>query len=335
MQTPKNISREDAKTQTKQAVQRFVPWSLCAIVSVVLITGCKKEDAKVYPQDRLTVEYSIDRHTIHVGDPSELILTSYYPTNGTVQLPEIGREKDIVILKRDWKNIPRKDGLTQSQVTYDITSFRLGEHEVCTNAITCQVGNETFTTNFPSITLKVESSLPENASSTIEDIKPVKKLPGRIPRWGWTVLVAAVVAFLAGLITTKLWKHKEKLFPVPPPIPPHVLALKALQALKSKGLLEKNECEPFYTELSMILRQYLDGRFHLNAPDETTEEIVEELSRSPELSGTQRNILQEFMRQADMVKFAKGQTDRVTMETAFDTTQRFVDETKQIETELN
>jgi hypothetical protein len=37
------------------------------------------------------------------------------------------------------------------------------------------------------------------------------------------------------------------------------------------------------------------------------------------------------MRQADMVKFAKGRPDRATMESAFDTTQQFVEETKQAE----
>ena len=79
----------------------------------------------------------------------------------------------------------------------------------------------------------------------------------------------------------------------------------------------------------MILRTYLEGRFSLNAPDETTEEIVEEMSRSAELNGSQRNILQDFMRQADMVKFAKGHPERTTMESAFDTTRQFVEETKQ------
>ena len=97
-----------------------------------------------------------------------------------------------------------------------------------------------------------------------------------------------------------------------------------------RGLLERNECNAFYTELSLILRTYLEGRFRLNAPEETTEEIVEEMSRSTELSGLQRNILQDFMRQADIVKFAKGHPDRGTMEAAFGTTKQFVEETKRI-----
>ncbi len=303
---------------------------LVLAVSVALL-GCKPEEEKVIPADRLTVDYSIDRETIHVGDPVELVVTAYFPTNGTLELPEIGREKDIVLLKRDWEDVPREDGLTQSETRYSITSFRIGEHTVSTGMITCVVGDHTFTTNFPVLALSVETSLAEDSSSEIADIKPMHKLPGRIPPWLWVSLLVAGVAFLVGLVSSKLWKHRKVILPSTPPIPPYVLAFQALEKLKGKGLLEKDECKPFYTELSLILRTYLEGRFNLNAPDETTEEIVEEMSTSPELGGSQRNILQDFMRQADMVKFAKGHPDRTTMESAFDTTKEFVEQTKQAE----
>ncbi|MCK4565033.1 MAG: hypothetical protein KAU94_10220 [Verrucomicrobia bacterium] len=298
---------------------------------LLLFTGCRQEETKTIPTDRLTVEYSIDRETIRVGDPVELVVTAYFPTNGILELPEIGRRKDIVLLNRDWENTPREDGLIQSETRFSLTSFRLGEHIVSTNTISCRIGDHTFTTNFPEIVLHVESTLTGSASTEIADIKPMHKLPGRIPRWIWIVLGTAATAFLVGMVSSKLWKHRETIIPSAPPILPHILAFQALEHLKNKGLLEKDACNPFYTELSLILRIYLDGRFHLNAPDETTEEIVEAMSTSPELNGTQRNILQNFMRQADMVKFAKGHPDRITMEAAFDTTKQFVEQTQQMQ----
>jgi len=303
---------------------------LVLAVSVALL-GCKPEEEEVIPADRLTVEYSIDRETIQIGDPVELIVTAYFPTNGTLELPEIGRKKEVVLLKRDWEDVPREDGLSQSESRYSITSFRLGEHNISTGSISCVIGDQTFATNFPQLVLNVETSLDADATSEIADIKSIYKLPGRVPPWLWISLLVALVAFLVGMVSSKLWKHRAVIIPGAPPIPPYVLAFQALEALKGKGLLEKDECNPFYTELSVILRTYLEGRFSLNAPDETTEEIVEEMSRSAELNGSQRNILQDFMRQADMVKFAKGHPDRTTMESAFDTTRQFVEETKQAE----
>lgn len=277
----------------------------------------------------LNLTVTLPKEPILIGDQVELTLSATHPTNWTVNLPELGREKDIVVLKRDWETTPLADGHEKNKTTYTITSFRLGEHVISTNAIICDTGSGIITNPFPETMLTVVSSLDENASSEIADIKPIHKLPGRIPAWLWISVLVALVAFLVGLVTSRLWKKRGQLVPSAPPIPPHVIAFHALETLKSKGLLEKDECNPFYTELSIILRTYLEGRFHLNAPDETTEEIVEETSRSPELSGAQRNILQEFMRQADMVKFAKGHPDRTTMESAFETTKQFVEETKQ------
>jgi hypothetical protein len=319
-----NTDKHRFKVRISKSIRVYL-WLSLALVLV----GCKPEAQKKISTDRLTVEYSIDRETIYVGDPVELIVTAYFPSNGVLELPELGREKDLVLLNRDWTREPRENGLIKSETLFTLTSFRLGEHVVSTNTISCEIGDETFITNFPKIVLQVESSLTDDASSEIADIKPMHKLHGRVPPWLWMSLLVALVAFLIGLITSKLWKNRQTLIPSAPPIPPHIIAFQSLEGLKKKGLLEKDECNPFYTELSLILRTYLEGRFHLNAPDETTEEIVGELSISTELDGNQRNILQEFMRQADMVKFAKGHPDRTTMESAFTTTTQFVEETKQ------
>jgi hypothetical protein len=284
--------------------------------------------------DPQEASYTVDKTTIMVGDPVELSVTAFCPTNAMIDFPELGREKEIVVLQRSSERLePGKhpgEDFPRIKMNYTLTSFRLGEHVLSTNAIVCRGmdGNPVYSSAFPDITVVVETSLPEDTTSELANIKPPHKLPGRVPPWLWISALVALTAFLIGLISSKLWKNRETILPKVPTVPPHIIALDALEALKKKGLLENDDCNPFYTELSMILRTYLEGRFQLNAPDETTEEIVEEMSKSPELNGAQRNILQDFMRQADMVKFAQGHPDRVTMESAFETTKQFITETK-------
>ena len=297
--------------------------------------GVKKQETKVYPADQLSIEYSMDRDTILVGDPVELTITAICPSNGVVELPTIERRKDVVILQRETSREIRDDGLASSAFHFVITSFRLGDHLLSSEPISCTVGDQMMSAAYPDITLHVQSAISADGSAILNDIKAPQKLPGRIPRWVWIVLGAALVSFGVGLAIALLWKRKDQPAPPPPSIPAHLIALRALEALKARQLLEQDLSEPFYTELSLILRNYLEGRFHLNAPDETTEEIVEELSRSPELTGAQRNMLQEFMRQADMVKFAKGHPERSSMETAYETTRSFVEETKLPDTQIN
>jgi hypothetical protein len=316
-------NRRKFKTADVSAAAGRNRFCLVAGAVCALVLACSQA-----PASGLELDVSHPQEPILIGDQVSLVITAIHPTNAVVELPDIGHEKDVVVLNREWKSQPLGDGTARTETTYTLTSFRLGEHLLATNPVIYRVGGQLETNAFPRTTLSVVSSLDENVGSKIADIKAIHKLPGRIPVWVWVVPGAALVAFLIGLVSSKLWKNREMLVPKAPPIPPHITAFKALEDLKNKGLLEKNECNPFYTELSFILRTYLEGRFHLNAPDETTEEIVDELSKSAELDGTQRNILQDFMRQADMVKFAKGNPDRNTMESAFDTTKHFVEETK-------
>lgn len=324
--------------QSFQSKFKFLRILRCfAVATTILMIGCSKQDQKVYPPDQLTIEHSITSNALLVGDQVELMITAVYPTNAVLNVPELGREKEIIQLNRDWQTSLREDGLNQTDVHITLTSFEIGEHTLTTNSITCLLDDSTILTNaFPDITLNVTTSLTESDGTEIADIKAPKKLASRIPRLLLIIVGATLIAFLAGLIVARWMKNrpaKEKAGP--PPIPSHILALSALKALQEKQLLEKDECDPFYTELSQILRTYLEGRFNLNAPEETTDEIVEQLSASPELTGMQRNILQEFMRQADMVKFAKGRPDKNTMENAFGTTKRFVNETAQTNLEPN
>ena len=75
-------------------------------------------------------------------------------------------------------------------------------------------------TNFPAVNLSVKSSLSGDESTEIADIREIHKLPRRIPVWVWVIPGAALIAFIIGLITSRLWKNREQLIPAAPPIPP-------------------------------------------------------------------------------------------------------------------
>ncbi len=294
---------------------------------LLALGGCRQEQQDCYPIDRLTVEHTFSHQAMLVGDPVELVVTATYPTNGLLELPELGRKKEVVLIECRRTQVERSDALAQTAVRCRFTSFKPGLHIITTNAIICTLGETRMSSPFPDVKLNVKSSLSPDASGDIADIQPPRPLPARIPGWVQAVCGAAISAYLIGLLTVRLWKRRARTEPAPMAVPPHLIALRALETLKARSLLEEGDCDPFYTELSLILRTYLEARFNLNAPEETTEEIIAGLAQSPELSGTQRNILQDFMRKADLVKFAKGRPGKAAMESAFTTTRRFVEET--------
>ena len=294
-----------------------------------LLYGCQPVTEMVYPSDQLTLESNCTQTNLTIGESIEFTLITTCPPGATLQLPELGREKEIIQLERNWEQMERSDALEQTHFHYRLTSFELGTHLITTNQIHFTYQGKTDAHPFPPITLNVISSLPPDASSKLAPLRPPHPLPARLPRWIIIVIAAGIIAYIMGRLSTRLWKNRISTKPVPPHVPAHLNALRELEALRAGPLMQAQQSEPFVTELSRILRRYLEARFQLNAPDQTTEEILADLTHSPTLSDQQQRILNTFLQQADVVKFAKGEWEQNAMEEAFQTTRTFVQETAQ------
>jgi hypothetical protein len=157
----------------------------------------------------------------------------------------------------------------------------------------------------PAVKVTVESVLGTHGEA-IE--APAPPFAPRFDPWPW-LIGAGVVALLVVLV---LWWRKRprraRQAALETRLPPHVTALRALARLRSASRATAAEVDAFYVEVSRILRRYLEERFGLHAPERTTEEFLAELNQqgtaSP-LDGRQRNALADFLRQCDLVKFAR------------------------------
>ncbi|MFC1757580.1 hypothetical protein ACFL2H_02280 [Planctomycetota bacterium] len=94
-----------------------------------------------------------------------------------------------------------------------------------------------------------------------------------------------------------------------------------------------DEVDAFYVELSGIVRQYLEDRFELRAPELTTEEFLDKVTESPDLNREHQQLLRDFLRQADLVKFAGIASDESTIRASIDAANRFINETQPQSTE--
>ncbi|HRI62147.1 MAG TPA: BatD family protein [Saprospiraceae bacterium] len=125
--------------------------------------------------------------------------------------------------------------------------------------------------------------------------------------WPW----ALGVILLSVLITWLLRRKKPKPVvlvqtqaPLPPVIPPHQIALQKLTILEQKQLWKKGVIEPFYAELSLIVREYLEGRFKIPALESTTREILP-LLKTVGFPDNLNGVLREILHESDMTKYAQ------------------------------
>jgi LPS O-antigen subunit length determinant protein (WzzB/FepE family) len=158
----------------------------------------------------------------------------------------------------------------------------------------------------------------------IRDIKGLVPIPH-----GWWLLWALLAVAVAVALWLYLRKRaKPETAVVEPPLTPYEQAIQALQQLLDENLIERGEVDAFYTRLSDIVRQYLEDRFHLRAPERTTEEFLYEVARDNTLMQEHKDLLGRFLRESDLVKFARFQPEQTDMRRAFEAARKFIEDTR-------
>ena len=147
-------------------------------------------------------------------------------------------------------------------------------------------------------------------------------------------ILLALIIWLAVWYLRRILSRRATIVKPGPVIPPHVVAIKALDELKHRKLWQNGKYKQYYTALTDILRQYIAGRWGIGALEMTTDEIIAAL-REVELSLDSRSNLVAIMRTADMVKFAKAEPEPSENEDNFTYAYYFVENTKPIEATHN
>ena len=174
----------------------------------------------------------------------------------------------------------------------------------------------------------VTSILPAGADlKKPKDIAPPVELAWRgLPVWAWLAIAAALV--LGGLAILG-WRRarRRRLLCGEPSEPAHVLALAALDRLQRDDLIARQHIEAFYVRVSGILRHYVEWRFGLRAPEQTSEEFLDAMLVAGGPIAEHRDLLSAFLEHCDLVKFARHQPAADDMHNALQRARDFVERT--------
>ena len=299
---------------------------LAAAIAVASLGCSRKSQTATVPHD-FHAELSLSTNSIRVGDVLTLTLKVNHPAGGRLSIPDLALDKDIVIRRHDSRTEALDDQWVRTTTTFALTSFAVGEHALPTGTVTfATTGADPLSTPFPFGSFSVVSVL-TGTNSAPREMKGLVTWPGTFPRWLVVLLLVAVLAVAAALVTRYFLLKPRTILQYPPPVPPHETAMRRLRELLTRGWIETAQAEPFYVELSSIVRQYIEDRFALRAPERTTEEFIREAANSHLLSDTHQQLVSTFLEQSDLVKFARFTPAPDTMRSAFQAAERLVSET--------
>lgn len=158
----------------------------------------------------------------------------------------------------------------------------------------------TFSENYP-IEISEDNRKKLLESSSVmknEAAKNLKILKVKTMPWKMLLLV------ISGLI---LFIFRKQLIEIlKEPKPQKDLALEASQkSLAKMENLNQQKHSEFYADLSNIVREFIEERYHLPTSGYTTQEFINALAEKPLFDPPLQELLSNFLHQADDVKFAK------------------------------
>ena len=216
---------------------------------------------------------------------------------------------------------------------YTVTSFDSALYYIPPMEV--MVDNMPYQSN--SLALKVYS-VPVDTTQVDQFFGPkdIQKVPFVWSDW-IGLIVCAILLVPMGILLVYLAKRLKDNKPiirkvkVEPKLPAHQTAMNEIERIKAEKIWQKGQQKEYYTELTDVIRNYIMERFHFNAMEMTSSEIIEHLLETDEKKDIDE--LKELFVTADLVKFAKHDPmmneNDANLVSAID----FINETKQEELE--
>ena len=273
---------------------------------------------------------------IAVGKPFSLDLTMKVPYGYYVEWNEFSADtlsEQIDILKRgDLLRTADADSniIVQQQLT--LMTFDTGYMQIPPVGLTYARSVEDQL-RMQAFTLPVQlyaNAMAIDTTQTFKPLAPPIEKPVTMKEvfpWILGVLLLVLAALIAWFFVKR---RKPKLDENGEPvkgsvIPPYTKAIGDLENLKQQKLCQVGKTKEYYSSLTDIAREYLEGQFQVNAVEMTTDDILREV-KALDFDAQLYGKLKETMELSDLVKFAKFTTSPLENDNAMNDMTDFVND---------
>ena len=288
----------------------------------------------------------LDSSEIQIGQQVNLLLSIQYRVDGgkriQVQWPEIAdtirKEVEVVSQGKIDTVVDKNDPYLFTQTkSISITSFDSGYWAIPPFKFLAGDTNGVFT---DPLLLQV-NTITVDTTMAIKDIKAPYEESYSWLDWlkdhmlyFWSALIALLVVLIVFMIFAYTRKVKPPMVIVEvPKIPAHIIAYEKLEKLKEEKLWQEGKLKLYHSQLTDIIREYIENRFKIQAQELTTDEILFGF-RNIAIDEESKSKLKQVLLIADLVKFAKEQPlpneNEMSMTNSYD----FINGTKREEEEI-
>lgn len=257
------------------------------------------------------IKAKLDTTQMRIGEELQLLIEVKADSTDFVMFPEGKNFGDFEVIRSypvDTLSDKSQRHLWELRKKYGLTQFDSGVYRLTKQRV--MINDSAFDT--PEFNVAVLTIPVDTTQQQIFAIKPSAQVPLKNGYFGFLALLIALIA--AGILGYYFWnRHKsQRGEKKPPPLPPYEEAMQRWKILNQKRAAEGFDAKPAYSELTDIIKTYIDREIDHRALESTTDELIDRLVLHKMgdhfyLKQETINGISELLHRADLIKFAKSQ----------------------------
>lgn len=266
-----------------------------------------------FAQEQGQANIFMDSTSFLIGDQVLMELVVNIPAGYTPTFPIIDEileaEKLEIIDQQERALIKGNPNYTYKQ-KFTLTAWEPGTYQI--PPLKFAYKNNGALVEFESASLMLNVTAPQvtGDSTYVADIKNILAespnfLDQLLAFFKHPVVVALLLLALAFLAFYAFMQYQNRAKVIVPKTPEE-LALEQLEHLEQSDLLAQQEYKEFHTNISFILRTYLDARFKIKALERPTSDFLPKIQQHRLLSPSLYDEFETVLEHADLIKYAKA-----------------------------
>ncbi|MGC1514829.1 MAG: hypothetical protein WA810_04580 [Maribacter sp.] len=288
-----------------ELANKYIPFILRGGLPLLFLFGYISLSAQQNP----AIFTKVDTTFIKIGEQVKWTVTVDVDSMAQVIFPEGQTFSPLETVEAFATDTTRKKDRLTLQKIYALTQFDSGAYKLPSQRI--EINGKGYMTD--SMLINVSTIPVDTLAQKMYDIKPlinVEKSNAEFWKYlliGMLVLLVLGALFYGFVLRKKPLTEAEKVAL----LPPYDRALLELKKLEHSKYLIQDEYKQYYSELTAIVRSYLEEDAHVSALESTTGQLIEKLELlrdAGELKLDDDTIKQfsQILQTADLVKFAKN-----------------------------
>lgn len=292
---------------------------------IILVVWCLGVSLQLSAQ----VKTSVDTTKIKIG--GEVVYKIEVETDTTKQVvfPESQTFLPFEVIEFYNTDTVKKNNKFQLIKKYGLTSFDSGWYQIPQQKIL--INEQPFFSD--SLYIYIQDVIVDTTKQKLYDIKPIIEVEKPKKNW-WPIIIIvfSALAIIAFLIYWFVWRKKplteaERIAQ----LPPFERAKAELKNLENSRFLIEDKSKEYYSELTRIIRSFIDEKVYDKALESTTAQLIERLELLSEANefSLKKDIINQIdtiFKRADLAKFAKQQPEMAVAEADLKETDVIIDE---------